>query len=47
MKRRVLRGGWFISPDSRNLRPTDRSRGEPGFRHRYIGFRVVLVRRKP
>ena len=42
---RVLRGGSFCN-DTWGLRATNRFRGEPEFRVRYYGFRIV-IRRKP
>ena len=38
---RVLRGGSFASPTSRNLRCAARSRSAPGRRSPHIGFRVA------
>ena len=38
---RVLRGGSFSSPTSRNLRCAARSRSAPGRRSPHIGFRVA------
>jgi formylglycine-generating enzyme required for sulfatase activity len=49
MKRRVhrvIRGGSF-SDHTRDPRISDRNWGGPGYRFWSVGFRVVVVRRKP
>lgn len=46
MKRRMVRGGSFINPDSWYLSTTDRSGYVPVNRSSNIGFRLV-IRRKP
>ena len=38
---RVLRGGSYASPSSRNLRCAARSRSAPGRRSPHIGFRIA------
>ena len=43
-KRRVLRGGSYVSFDSWFLRSTSRVRFEPEFRSWDFGFRIVVVR---
>jgi formylglycine-generating enzyme required for sulfatase activity len=43
---RVLRGG-SCNRDSWNLRSTFRNWNEPEFRRRFVGFRIVVIRRKP
>ena len=46
MRYRVLRGGPYLI-DSWYLLATYRNWNEPEVRSRFIGFRVVVVRRKP
>jgi formylglycine-generating enzyme required for sulfatase activity len=42
---RVHLGGSYVS-DSRNLRPSNRYWIVPEYRFWYLGFRIVVIRRK-
>ncbi len=47
MKRRVVRGGSFFNVVSRHLRTTEDNWLGPERRYRFLGFRVLVKRRKP